>query len=58
MVELGPSYAAQRFELLAWVCKTFSQLAPGSIKDRIQELALQFSVAFTSTETNLAVDAS
>lgn len=49
--ELGSAFAAQRLLLLAWVCNALQNAAPGSFKDRLQEVASQLPTDFSKSNS-------
>ena len=52
--ELGAICKVQRVNLLRWACAALDQLPPGSIKERLHQVALRFPLEFERRDANVA----
>ena len=50
LVELGTEQRAQRIALLGWACKTLSDLDPGTIPERLAQLAARLPTSFSISQ--------
>lgn len=55
LVALGDQYRKQRLALLGWACRQLTDLPPGSMKDRLRQLALNLPLAFESEAGSLSL---
>jgi ParB/RepB/Spo0J family partition protein len=55
LVDLGPKHRGQRLILLGWALGVLDGLPPGSVKERLRDVALQFPIEFARSGTQMAL---
>jgi len=51
LVQLGPNYRQQRLLLLGWACRCLDTLPPGSLKERLREVAVALPLTLARADT-------
>jgi ParB/RepB/Spo0J family partition protein len=55
LAALGPEHSDRRLILFSWACGVLDQIPPGSIKERMRQLALRFPFEFDPHESGYAL---